>query len=222
MPTKIWSFPIDELIREALEQVGGEWTNADEQISARRSLNVLLQDLHNRGIPLAQLRKKSFTTTTSVNTYTLGTSVADVLDLISISSAGQAIPLNRWSFLTYHQINNKGTLGRPNNYATERGDTQVNLYLYPTPASVGYTMEYYAMLYPDTVENSRQQVDINRRFWPALTAGLAYHMAKKRKNITLDRLKVLQEEYETMLLRASEEDRDRASFYIRPNLRNRR
>lgn len=219
MATKNWNFPVDELIREALGQVGGDWSSGEEQMSARRSLNILLQDLHNRGIPLAQIQRKQVTTQTSVASYTLGTSVADVLDVITISSAGQAIPMERWSFLEYHKINNKMITGRPNNYATERGRTNVTLFIYPVPTSTNYTLEYYGLLYPDTVENSRQSVDINRRFWPALVAGLAYHMAKKRKGITVERLTALKTEFEEMLLRASEEDRDRTSFYIKPRIR---
>jgi hypothetical protein len=55
------------------------------------------------------------------------------------------------------------------------------------------------------------------RFYPALAAGLAYYIALKRAP---DRVQMLKTVYEEELTRAMDEDRDRASFRVAPDLRN--
>ena len=55
------------------------------------------------------------------------------------------------------------------------------------------------------------------RFYPALAAGLAYYMSIKRAP---DRMQMLKAIYEEEINRAMDEDRDRASFRVAPDLRN--
>ena len=44
-----FSMDIDEVIQEASEMIGGEQTLGNQAASARRSINLLLQDWQNRG-----------------------------------------------------------------------------------------------------------------------------------------------------------------------------
>jgi hypothetical protein len=60
-------------------------------------------------------------------------------------------------------------------------------------------------------------MDIPPRFLPALTMGLAYQIALKSPNAA-DRVQMLQAEYERQYTLAAEEDRDRASFFMVPDL----
>jgi hypothetical protein len=65
----------------------------------------------------------------------------------------------------------------------------------------------------DTYVNT---VSMPFRFYPALAAGLAYYIAIKRAP---DRIQLLKPMYEEELARAMDEDRDRASFHVAPDLR---
>jgi len=47
-----FSMDIDEVIQEASEMIGGEQTLGNEPKSARRSINLILQDWQNRGVML--------------------------------------------------------------------------------------------------------------------------------------------------------------------------
>ena len=55
------------------------------------------------------------------------------------------------------------------------------------------------------------------RFYPCLSAGLAYYIALKRAP---ERVQMLKAVYEEEMRRAIDEDRDRASFQITPSLGN--
>ena len=56
------------------------------------------------------------------------------------------------------------------------------------------------------------------RFLPALTCGLSYQLAMKRPGIPMDRIAMLKRNYEEKLAFAMEEDRERASLFIKPKL----
>jgi hypothetical protein len=60
-------------------------------------------------------------------------------------------------------------------------------------------------------------MDIPFRFYPCLSAGLAYYIALKRAP---ERVQMLKAVYEEEMRRAIDEDRDRASFQITPSLGN--
>jgi len=60
--------------------------------------------------------------------------------------------------------------------------------------------------------------DLPFRFIPALTAGLAYHIALK-KSREAERIPFLKGEYEEAFNLAADEDRDRSSLWFVPDLR---
>ena len=59
-----FNLDIDEIIQEATEMIGGEQTLGHEPKSARRSINLMLNDWQNRGI----LLWSTFTTAVTVST----------------------------------------------------------------------------------------------------------------------------------------------------------
>ena len=63
----------------------------------------------------------------------------------------------------------------------------------------------------DTMTNT---ANVPFRFYPCLTAGLAYYLALKKAP---DRIQLLKTLYEEEFLRAAEEDRDRASLTLTPS-----
>ena len=59
--------------------------------------------------------------------------------------------------------------------------------------------------------------EIPFRFIPAIIAGLAYYMALKSKDQNvMQRVPLLKASYEEQFTLASDEDRDRASFFLVP------
>ena len=58
-----------------------------------------------------------------------------------------------------------------------------------------------------------------KRFLPPLTCGLSYYMAMKRPNVPNDKIAMLKGNYEELLQRAMEEDKERASIFFKPKIR---
>jgi len=76
---------------------------------------------------------------------------------------------------------------------------------------------YDALTRMDDADTYVNTVDMPFRFYPCLAAGLAYYIAMKRAP---ERLQILKPIYEEEMNRAMDEDRDRASFRVSPDLRN--
>ena len=77
-----FNMDIDEVIQEAMEMIGGEETLGHEPKSARRSINLLLQDWQNRGVMLWTANTSTVDLTTSVTTFALASSTIDVLEAV--------------------------------------------------------------------------------------------------------------------------------------------
>ena len=177
-----FSMDIDEVIQEAIEMIGGEQTLGHEPKSARRSINLLLQDWQNRGILLWTANTTTVSVSTSVTAYELPNSTVDVLEVV----------LNR--------------------------DNPV-MYVWPIPENTTDLLKIEQVKYTQDVNKSAiQTADISRRFYPCLTAGLSYFMSMKRPGVEGGRIQFLKTEYEERLARAMDEDRERASLRIVPNL----
>jgi hypothetical protein len=70
----------------------------------------------------------------------------------------------------------------------------------------------------DVNKSATQNADTPKRFLPALTCGLAYYMSMKRPLVPDTKITMLKTNYEEVLARAMEEDRERASIYLLPRL----
>jgi hypothetical protein len=93
------------------------------------------------------------------------------------------------------------------------------LKLYPTPdnSSGVLNIEKFDQL-QDVDKSAGQNAEVPKRFLPALTCGLSYHLSMKRPGIPMDRIQMLKANYDEKLAYAMEEDRERASLFIRPKL----
>jgi hypothetical protein len=213
---------IDEVIEEALEMIGGEATLGNEPKSARRSINLLLQDWQNRGIQLWTIGTTAVTVTTSVTSYSLGDENIDVLEaMINRADGDNAtdLQLNRISMEEYLKIPRKSQTGRPSQYAVRRERDNVVVHLWPLPDNSNDKLKLELVRYFQDVSRSSQTADISRRFYPCLTAGAAYFMSMKRPGVDAGRIQMIKQEYEERLSRAQEEDKERASLLIRPRLK---
>ena len=213
-----FSMDIDEVIQEATEMIGGEQTLGHDPKSARRSINLLLQDWQNRGVLLWATDTTTVTFSTSVTAYELTSSTLDVLEAV-VNLSSTDIQLDRISMEEYLKIPRKSQTGRPTQYAIRRGRTNPTMYIWPVPDSTSYTGKLERVRYLQDVNKSAVQIaDISRRFLPCLPAGLAYFMALKRPGITEQRAIFLKGEYEERLARAMDEDRERTNIRIVPRL----
>ena len=216
--TYSFSMDIDEVIEEALEMIGGEATLGNEPKSARRSINLLLQDWQNRGIQLWTIGTTAVTVTTSVTSYVLGSENIDVLEAV-VNRDNIDLQLERISMEEYLKVPRKGQTGRPTQFAVRRERDQSRVYLWPIPENSTDAIKFETVKYFQDVSKSSQTADISRRFYPCLTAGTAYFMSMKRPGVDAARIQMIKGEYEERLLRAQEEDKERASMYILPRLR---
>ena len=215
-----FNLDIDEVIQEATEMIGGEQTLGHEPASARRSINLMLSDWQNRGILLWSTFTTVVTVADTVPTISLAESVTDALQVTySTSVSGTDIALERISFEEYHNIPNKSQSGRPTQYTVKRNLSNPTIHLYPTPDSSTGVLNIEAIRQVQDVNKSfNQNADAPVRFLPALTCGLSYYLSMKRTGIPMDRIQMLKANYEEKLGYAREEDRERASMFIKPKL----
>jgi hypothetical protein len=215
--TYSFSMDIDEVIQEAMEMIGGEVTLGEEPRSARRSINLLLQDWQNRGIQLWTVGTTAVSVITSVTAYDLGTENIDVIEAV-VNRDNIDLQLERISMEEYLKIPRKGQTGRPTQYAVRRERDYPVVYLWPVPENNTDQIKFETVRYLQDVSRSSQTADVSRRFYPCLTAGTAYFMSMKRPNVDMGRISLLKQEYEERLVRAQEEDKERASLHITPRL----
>ena len=214
-----FSMDIDEVIQEATEMIGGEPTLGSEPKSARRSINLLLQDWQNRDIMLWTAETSTFTVSISTTTYSLASSSIDVLEAV-VNRDNVDIQLERISMQEFLKIPNKKQAGRPTQYAVRHERDNPVVYLWPLPENSTDQVKVELIRYMQDVDKSAVQTpDVSRRFLPCLTAGVAYYMSMKRPNVDMQRIAMIKTEYEERLLRALEEDRERVSLLIRPQVR---
>jgi len=214
-----FSMDIDEVIQEAMEMIGGEQTLGHEPKSARRSINLLLQDWQNRGILLWTANTTVVSVSTSVTAYALTSSTIDVLE-VAVNRDDTDIQIERITMEEYLKIPRKGQTGRPTQYAIRRDRDNPILYLWPVPENTTDLLKIEQVRYTQDVNKSAvQTADISRRFLPCLAAGLAYQMSMKRPGVDGGRIQMLKMEYEERLARAMDEDRERSNLKIVPRLR---
>ena len=211
------NFELDvaDYIEEAFERCGLEVRTGYDLKTAKRSMNLLFADWANRGLNQWTIEQRSFTVTSNDGDYTLGAYVIDILSLV-VRRSGTDYAISRISRDEYLNIPTKTTQGRPTQYFVDRQITPV-LKIWPLPDNSTDTILYDALTRVDDAGNYTNTIGIPFRFYPALAAGLAYYIGIKRAP---DRVQMLKSLYEEELGRAMEEDRDRASFRIAPDLRN--
>ena len=216
-----FNLDIDEVIQEATEMIGGEQTLGHTPQSARRSINLMLNDWQNRGVLLWSTFTTAVTVASSTTTYALADSVTDALEVTyAANTSSSDLALERISFEEYNVIPNKSQTGRPSQYSIKRNVDNPTIHLYPVPDnSTGVLKVEGIRQLEDVNKSADQNADVPVRFLPALTCGLSYYLSMKNPGIPGDRIQMLKMNYEEKLMRAMEEDRERASMHIVPRLR---
>ena len=213
-----FNLDIDEVIQEATEMIGGEQTLGHEPQSARRSINLMLNDWQNRGVLLWKIYTTAVTVSTSVTSYDLSSSTTDALQ-VNLRRDSTDIELQRISFEEYLNVPNKSQAGRPTQYTVKRDLANPTIHIYPVPDNATDILKIEAIRQVEDINKSADQnADTPVRFLPALTCGLSYYLSMKRNNIPMDRIQMLKANYEEKLAMALEEDRERASLLLKPKL----
>lgn len=213
--SKNFELDVAEYIEEAFERCGLEVRTGYDLKTAKRSMNLLFADWANRGINQWTIAQRSFTVTSNDGQYDLSADVIDILSLV-IQRDGTDYSLDRISRDSYLNIPTKSTKSRPTQYFLDRQITP-NLKLWPLPDNSTDVIYYDALIRLDDADTFVDTIQVPFRFYPALAAGLAYYIAVKKAP---DRIPLLKPMYDEELGRAMDEDRDRSSFHVSPQLRS--
>ena len=151
------------------------------------------------------------TTVTSVPSLEDVQSSVDILSAV-VRRSGTDISINRIGRDDYLRIPDKTTTGRAIQFYVDRLITPVYR-IWPSPENNTDQLVYDRMVRIDDADASVNTVEVPWRFYPCLTAGLAYYMALKRAP---DRVQMLKMIYEEEFMLAATEDQDRVSLTLIP------
>ena len=132
------------------------------------------------------------------------------------SAATQAdLTITRISVSTYATIPNKLQQARPIQVWIERLDNP-RITVWPVPDnSQPYVFVYWRLRRIQDSGTGVNTMDMPFRFYEAMTAGLAYHLALKIPG-AMDRLPILKQQYDEAWELASTEDREKAAVRFVP------
>ena len=229
------TFAIDEIVEESFERIGLQNVAGYQLKSARRSLNILLQEWGNRGIHYweideldidlieGQAEYKFFrssddgTSATSTPASVYG--MSDVLEAQLRSNRTQTTqsdsPMTKVDRSNYAGFSNKLSKGTPNQYFVQRFIDHVSIQVYPTPDSTNASKDmhiYYIKRIQDAGDYTNAS-DVPFRFIPCMVSGLAFYLAQKYQPQMVQAMKLY---YEDEFARALAEDGSASSTHITP------
>jgi hypothetical protein len=126
------------------------------------------------------------------------------------------LTISRISVSTYATIPNKLTQARPIQVWIERLTEAPRFTVWPVPDnSQPYVFVYWRLRRIQDSGTGVNTMDMPFRFYEAMTAGLAYHLALKIPG-SMDRLQILKAQYDEAWDLASTEDREKAPVRFVP------
>ena len=212
---------VAEYIEEAFERCGLEYRTGYDGVTARRSLNLLFADWANRGLNQWTVTNSTTTLSKSDQFLDLTSTTIDVLDVIlrrTENSETTDIQMNQISRSAYWNIPNKDTEARPSQWFLDKQITP-RLYIWPAAENSTDQVIINRLVRIEDADAGVNTADVPFRFFPCLSAGLAYYIALKRAP---DRIQVLKGLYEEEFARAADQDESRAALMVAPNLRSNR
>ena len=215
-----FSLDLTEIVEEAFERVGGEMRTGYDLRTARRSMNLMFADWANRGLNMFTYEQGSIPLVAGTATYELPADTVDLLEHVIRTGAGSAstqadLTITRISVSTYATIPNKLQQARPIQVWIERLDTP-RFTVWPVPDnSQPYVFVYWRLRRMQDAGTGVNTMDMPFRFYEAMTAGLAYHLALKIPG-AMERLPILKQQYDEAWDLASSEDREKAAVRFVP------
>lgn len=222
-PNKNFNMPVDDIINQALDAIGGEHINNQEMKRARTALNLLFIDMQTNGAaPLSSIETVSVAFTSgSADGYSLGSDVFSVLNAVVKVSAASGettdLILTKISQAEFLEIPTKHTLGRPTKFMVSQGVSDTTISVWPTPdADSKYTFSAWALKKTADVDRSYQLVDFPTKYLPTIVKGLRYYMAELRTGVSLQDKQWLKNEYQESLMKVLDDDRERVDLNLYP------
>lgn len=218
--TAVFNMDLTELVEECYERCGSELRTGYDLRTAGRSLNLMFSQWANKGLNMFTYEQGMINLVAGQATYDLPADTVDLLEHVIRTGAGSAstqadLTITRISVSTYATIPNKLQQARPIQVWIERLDTP-RITVWPVPDnSQPYVFVYWRLRRMQDAGTGVNTMDMPFRFYEAMTAGLAYHLALKIPG-AMDRLPILKQQYEEAWTLASDEDRERAAVRFVP------
>ena len=223
--TTDFNLEFTEIAEEAWERAGREMRTGYDLRTARRSMNLMTIEWQNRGINMWTIDEGSVNLVQGTAEYDLPADTIDLLDHVIRTGEGNAstqadLAITRISVSTYATIPNKLQQARPIQVWIRRLRDNPKIVVWPVPdqgtqGNPYYVFKYWRMRRIQDAGAGVQTADANFRFLPALTAGLAYHIAMKVPELA-DRVPMLKQAYEEQFDLAAGEDREKAAVRFVP------
>jgi hypothetical protein len=208
---------VADIVEEAYERCGLEVRTGYDARTARRSLNIMFSEWANRGVNLWTVKQATLTLTSGTATYTSANGLAspmnDILE-VAVRRSGTDFDINRISRGEYLNVPNKTTTGRPSQFYFNR-QTSPEITLWPTPDSSSDQLVYYYITRIEDADTLQNTTDVPYRFLPCMVSGLAYYLSVKKAP---ERVQLLKAVYEEEFQRAADEDEDRVSLKLQPDI----
>ena len=208
---------VADIIEEAYERCGLEVRTGYDAKTARRSLNIMFSEWANRGVNLWTVKQATLTLTSGTATYNSGNGLAspmnDILE-VALRRSGTDYEVDRISRGEYLNVPNKSTTGRPSQFYFNR-QTSPELVVWPTPENSTDELVYYYITRIEDADTSQNTTDVPYRFLPCMIAGLSYYLSMKKAP---ERVQLLKAVYEEEFQRAADEDEDRVSLKLQPDI----
>lgn len=205
----------DDLLQDAAGMVGGGPILAEELISARRGIDYMLTELQNRNVLLHKIETTVVQVDASTTAFTLDNTISDVLTAnVQTSAPGSETLLHRYGYEAWAELPLKTQTGRPTGYWFDRRRDSSIMNLWPIPSSI-VNIRLTIQKNAESTIRAFDNVDVPRRFIPAIVYGLAYWIGMRRPRVPTERLTLLKSQYEQAVRDAMREDRERGSFKLR-------
>lgn len=208
-----------EIIFEAFDRIGirGVELTREKIQSARRSMNLALQEWSIKGINLWSVELATLALEKGVASYTLGSDTVSVLDVYINSPSTKDRILTSISRSTYALIPDKTVQGPPTSCWIDRASPIPSMTLWQVPdLDDTYTINYYRLRQlQDAKPANGQTADVPYRFLEALTAEVAKRVAMKYAK---DQYGLMKGEAEEAWNLATTDDREMAPLRITPDL----
>ena len=230
------TFVLDEVFQEAYDRVGIKEITGYHLTSARRSLNIMLQEWANRGLHHWEIGDTSIDLVEGQEEYKFFRSAADGTSATTLPTNGlygfedileatfridrttttqSDSAMNKINRSIYSALANKLSKGTPNQYYVRKFADYVSVTFYPTPDATAAAQNahiYFVKRIQDAGAYTNE-VDVPYQFVPCMVSGLAYYLSQKYNPQLVQQTKAL---YDEELLRALTEDGSSTSTFITP------
>jgi len=223
--TTAFNLDFTEIAEEAWERAGREMRSGYDLRTARRSFNLMTIEWQNKGINMWTIDEGYINLIQGQATYDLPADTIDLLEHVIRTGDGSVstqsdLTITRISVSTYATIPNKLQQARPIQVWIERLRDNPRITVWPIPdqgtvAQPYYVFKYWRLRRIDDAGTGVNTADMNFRFLPAATAGLAYHIALKIPE-AMDRVPMLKQVYDEAFELAAGEDREKAAIRFVP------